>query len=65
MRCLPTDLPKENWTKSVGKNFIDGIINGHDPSVRNESAIKKMNITDGKSPYNKNSIGNNNVRNRH
>ena len=25
MRYLPTDLSMKNWTKAVGKNFINGI----------------------------------------
>ena len=54
-------LPMEKLTKSISKHFIDEIINGHDPTLKNVSVIKKkMNITDGKNhQYNKNSISNN------
>ena len=73
-------LPMEKLAKSIGKNFTDGIIDGQDPSVKTTLVIKKkMNITGGKvypliiynytdiktRQYNKNSIGNNSVRNHH
>ena len=41
-------LPIENLTKSIGKNFTDGITDGQDPSIKTTPVIKKMNITDGK-----------------
>ena len=48
MCYLPTDLPTENQTKSINKNFTDDITNGHDLLVRYVFVIKKMNITEEK-----------------
>ena len=42
MRYLPTNLPTENWTKSVSKIIIDGITDWNNPLVRNKSVIKKI-----------------------
>ena len=49
MRYLSADLATENWIKSVGKNFTDSIIDGHNLSVRNALVTKKKkNITNKK-----------------
>ena len=48
MSQIPTDLLMENYTKSVGSHFTDGITDIKNLSVKDTSIIRKINITDGK-----------------